>query len=112
MMNHNMNPDYAVTQGWGTPGYGSGGGDDSTMDYCPGVGGGNNLQTSSSLPSTSLGTTSEERKMRNVLGSREPVKAFCTMRTILLDLKYTKRNLLLGVGKYSASGPVWSLDNQ
>lgn len=30
----------------------------------------------------------------------DPIKSFATRRTLLLDLKYTKRNLLLSVGKY------------
>eukprot|EP00531_Pseudo-nitzschia_arenysensis_P000593 CAMPEP_0116141058 /NCGR_PEP_ID=MMETSP0329-20121206/14181_1 /TAXON_ID=697910 /ORGANISM="Pseudo-nitzschia arenysensis, Strain B593" /LENGTH=1062 /DNA_ID=CAMNT_0003636219 /DNA_START=151 /DNA_END=3339 /DNA_ORIENTATION=- len=30
----------------------------------------------------------------------DPVKSFATRRTVLMDLQYTKRNLLLSVGKY------------
>jgi len=33
-------------------------------------------------------------------GTRKPVNTFLTKQTMILDLHYTKRNLLMGVGKY------------
>jgi transcription initiation factor TFIID subunit 5 len=35
-----------------------------------------------------------------------PVKSFATRRTIIMDLHYTKRNLLLGMGKYITAVPL------
>ena len=100
--NNNTNPDYALTQDWASRDHSGG---SSSMSYYPNDGGGGkNIETST--PSFN------EQKRINKFGTKEPVKAFRTMRTILLDLKYTKRNLLLGVGKYSASGPLWSVENQ
>ena len=39
-------------------------------------------------------------------GTKEPHKSFYTRRTMLLDLHYTKRNLLLSVGKYTTPVPL------
>jgi transcription initiation factor TFIID subunit 5 len=42
----------------------------------------------------------------NRAGTKEPHKSFYTRRTMLLDLHYTKRNLLLSVGKYTTPVPL------
>lgn len=34
-----------------------------------------------------------------------PIKAFSTRQTIIMDLKYNKRNLLLSAGKYATPVP-------
>jgi WD40 repeat protein len=39
-----------------------------------------------------------------VLGTS--AKSFATRRTMIMDLQYTKRNLLLGVGKYISAIPT------
>lgn len=39
-------------------------------------------------------------------GTRSPKKSYATRRTALLDLQYTKRNLLLSVGKYTTAVPL------
>ena len=44
----------------------------------------------------------------NRMGMKEPNRSFKTRQTMLLDLQYTKRNLLLAVGKYTAPVPLIS----
>ena len=80
---HMSNPDYAKSHGYG----GSAG---------SGSAGPMSLPTDSQLARRPIG-----EQFR--LGTREPVKCFRSRRTIIMDLQYTKANLLLSVGKYSAS---------
>ena len=42
----------------------------------------------------------------NRAGTAQPHRSFQTRRTMLLDLHYTKRNLLLSVGKYTTPVPL------
>mmetsp|Transcript_28558 Transcript_28558/g.62855 ORF Transcript_28558/g.62855 Transcript_28558/m.62855 type:complete len:1187 (-) Transcript_28558:266-3826(-) len=76
--NHMSNPDYAKSHG-----YGEGSGPTS-------------LPSDSQLDRRPIGE-------RFRIGAREPVNCFRTRRSVIMDLQYTKRNLLLSVGKYSAS---------
>ena len=76
--NHMSNPDYAKSHG-----YGEGSGPTS-------------LPSGSQLDRRPIGE-------RFRIGAREPVNCFRTRRSVIMDLQYTKRNLLLSVGKYSAS---------
>jgi WD40 repeat protein len=41
-------------------------------------------------------------------GTKEPTKSFPTRRTSILDLQYTKRNLLLACGKFATAVPLVS----
>ena len=84
---HMSNPDYAKSHGYGGSA-GSAGGSGSAGPM--------SLPTDSQLSRRPIG-----EQFR--LGAREPVKCFRTRRTIIMDLQYTKANLLLSVGKYSAS---------
>lgn len=77
--NHMSNPDYASKQGWGEA-------------------------TSVSHSRAQLNRHPSGDKNRP--GMKEPVKSFRAQRTLIMDLKYTKRNLLLSVGKYAAPLPV------
>ena len=78
---HESDPGYASAQGFGRGGIGS-----------RGLGFG----TSSQL---AMGVQAASRV-------RTPVKTLQTRRTMVLDLNYTKRNLLLSVGKYISSDPI------
>lgn len=106
LANNATNPEYALTQGWGNTEYGEG--ESPSMDYYPSDSRGTVESSSPSAVPSSLRSPLflDQARRRNLPGMREPVKKFHTMKTMLLDLKYTKRNLLLGVGKYSATGPV------
>mmetsp|Transcript_27280 Transcript_27280/g.40535 ORF Transcript_27280/g.40535 Transcript_27280/m.40535 type:complete len:289 (+) Transcript_27280:2289-3155(+) len=80
---HMSNDEYAASQGWGRPGGGAAGG----------------ILTPSQVKRR---PSMEQSKP----GTRTPVAIFQTRRTIVLDLKYTKQNLLLGVGSYASSAPI------
>lgn len=84
---HMSNPDYVESQGYGGSAGSAGG---------SGAAGPMSLPSDSQLARRPIG-----EQFR--LGAREPVKCFRTRRTIIMDLQYTKANLLLSVGKYSAS---------
>jgi len=84
---HMSNPDYAKSHGFGGSA-GSAGGSGSAGPM--------SLPSDSQLARRPIG-----EQFR--LGAREPVKCFQTRRTVIMDLQYTKANLLLSVGKYSAS---------
>mmetsp|Transcript_12470 Transcript_12470/g.14066 ORF Transcript_12470/g.14066 Transcript_12470/m.14066 type:complete len:546 (-) Transcript_12470:83-1720(-) len=71
---HNSNPEYAASVGWGQ------------SNHRPTVGIRDALQAD---------TNHEEIGF----GKRTPVNIFPTSRTMILDLEFTKRNLLLSVGK-------------
>ena len=42
------------------------------------------------------------------VGTKEPTKSFPTHRTSILDLQYTKRNLLLACGKFTTAATLVS----
>ena len=84
---HMSNPDYVKSQGYGGSAGSAGG---------SGAAGPMSLPSDSQLARRPIG-----EQFR--LGAREPVKCFRTRRTIIMGLQYTKANLLLSVGKYSAS---------
>ena len=64
-------------------------------EYAASIGLGANLNSSTSI----MATNSRYDQSR---GSRiDPVKTFYTSGSMILDLEYTKRNLLLSVGKYT-----------
>jgi len=50
----------------------------------------------------SLGRTPDSVGFQSEPGERDPVKTFFTADSMILDLEFTKRNLLLSVGKYKA----------
>ena len=47
---------------------------------------------------------SDSTNIQSKPGNRDPIKTFFTSDSIILDLEFTKRNLLLSVGKYN---PKW-----
>jgi WD40 repeat protein len=73
--NHMSDPDYAAAKGWGA--------------YAP--------------PMTMVTSSSNQPNNgeQNRFGMREPIRSFRTKHTSILDLFYTKRNLLLSVGNYT-----------
>ena len=40
----------------------------------------------------------------------DPIRSFTTRRTVIMDLQYTKRNLLLSVGKHISAIPTAVVD--
>ena len=75
----------------------------SNPEYAKSQGYGESSALSASLPSESqLARRPIGERFR--YGAREPVNMFRTRRTVLLDLHYTKRNLLLGCGKVVGKG--------
>jgi len=83
--NNMSNPTFAAKQGWGET---SAAVEMSTRQL-----------NNSRQPQQLMG-------VKNRPGTLTPVKSFGTRRTLIMDLQYTKRNLLLSVGKYAASLPT------